>query len=118
MCEICLDVLSDPVQAVCCGQSFCSICIDKEKRGWCPHCREKLETFVDKKSIRLINELKICCPYHIDDKCDWKGSPSEVVDHLKQCSVKPVCCPLQCGKHVKPVCCPLQCGKQFEQRNL
>lgn len=104
-CEICLDILSNPVQTLCCGQSYCSGCIDMERRGRCPHCRETLKTFADKKSTRLISELEIYCPYHIDDKCDWKGSPSEVADHLKQCSIK-------------PVFCPLGCGKQFEQRNL
>ena len=104
-CDICLDVLNDPVQTTCCGQSYCSGCIDKERDKECPHCREKLETFVDKKSIRLINKLEIYCPYHIDNKCQWKGSPIRVTDHLKECIVK-------------PLPCPLECGKQFEQRNL
>lgn len=102
-CGVCLDVLSDPVQTICCGQSYCSGCIDEQKPGHCPHCKEALGTFCDKKSARLINELEVYCPYHI--KCDWKGYPSEVADHLKQCNIK-------------PVACPLGCGKQFEQKNM
>ena len=102
-CGVCLDVLNQPVQTICCGQSYCSGCIVEQKPRHCPHCNKALEMFSDKKSARLINELEVYCPYHI--KCDWKGYPSEVADHLKQCSIK-------------PVACPLGCGKQFEQKNL
>jgi len=104
-CAICLDVLNEPLQTSCCGESFCSSCIDKQKSEECPHCHEKLEMFTDKKSVRLINQLEIYCPYHIDNKCNWKGSPISVVDHLERCDVK-------------PVFCSLGCGNQFERRNL
>ena len=77
-CEICLDVLTDPVQTSCCGQSYCKDCINGLRKQVCPHCRENLEVFPDKKSVRFINELKIKCPYHIEDKCQWKGSSSEL----------------------------------------
>ena len=103
-CEICLDVLSDPVQTSCCGQSYCKDCIGKIKKPVCPHCRENLEVFPDKKSIRFINELEAKCPYHIMDKCQWKGSSSELKNHLKNCDIK-------------PVFCSLGCGKQFEKKN-
>lgn len=103
-CEICLDVLSEPLQTSCCGQSYCKECISKLKKKVCPHCRENLEVFPDKKSIRFINELKIKCPYHIENKCHWKGFSSELESHLKNCEVK-------------PVFCSLGCGMQFEKKN-
>ena len=49
-CEICLDVLSDPVQTSCCGQSYCKECISKLRKQACPHCRGNLEVFPDKKA--------------------------------------------------------------------
>ncbi|XP_065893870.1 TNF receptor-associated factor 5-like [Dysidea avara] len=100
-CEICLDVLDDPVMTICCGQSYCKECVGKVHNKVCPHCRGKIETFPDKKSVRLINELKICCPYHIDDKCQWKGAPSELLNHLKVCDIKPIMCPHGCDKQLE-----------------
>ena len=102
-CEICLDILSDPVQTSCCGQGYCKSCIDQVKNSVCPHCREILKVFPDKKCLRFINTLKIKCPYHTEDKCQWKGSSSALKDHLKLCGIK-------------PITCSLGCGKQFEKR--
>ena len=104
-CEICLDVLSNPVQTSCCGQSYCKNCIDQLQNNVCPHCRANLEIFPDRKSIRLINDLKIKCPYHIGRRCHWKGSPSELKSHLCKCDIKPIICVLGCGRH-------------FEKRNM
>ena len=103
-CEICLDVLCNPVQTSCCGQSYCKDCISQVKQKVCPHCREDLEVFPDKKSIRFINELEVRCPYHIEDKCQWKGCSSELNKHIKVCNYK-------------PVLCSLGCGRQFEKKN-
>ena len=96
-CEICLDVLRNPVQTSCCGQSYCRKCTSKLIKKVCPHCRAKLETFPDKKSIRLINDLEIKCPYYIK-KCHWKGCASELNNHFKDCLIKPIICILGCGE--------------------
>ena len=103
-CEICLEILNDPVQTTCCGQGYCKNCIAQVKSKICPHCRAKVEIFPDKKSIRLINDLEILCPYHIENKCRWKGSASELNNHLTNCDIK-------------PITCPLGCNKQFEKKN-
>jgi len=100
-CEICLDVLDDPVMTTCCGQSYCKECVRKLRYKVCPHCRGTIETFPDKKSVRLINELQIQCPYHIDNKCQWKGAASELLNHLKVCEIKPMKCPHGCGKQLE-----------------
>ena len=97
-CEICLDVLNDPVQTSCCGQSYCTNCIDQLQNKVCPHCRAALEFFPDKKSVRLINDLEIKCPFFIGKRCLWKGCASELKNHLKSCDIKPITCPLGCGK--------------------
>ena len=101
-CEICLDVLNDPVMTTCCGQSYCKGCVSKLCNKVCPHCREDIETFPDKRSVRFINELQIQCPYHIvENKCKWKGAPSELLNHLKVCETKPIKCPHGCGKQLE-----------------
>ena len=100
-CEICLDILNDPVQASCCGQGYCKNCIKQVKRKVCPHCRSKLEYYPDKKSLRLINDLQVKCPHHIEGKCQWKGSSSELKNHLKVCDIKPVTCSLGCSKQLE-----------------
>lgn len=50
-CKICLDVLNNPVQTSCCGQSYWKVCISKIKKQVYPHCTccENLEIFPDKK---------------------------------------------------------------------
>lgn len=97
-CEICLDVLNNPVQTSCCGQSYCKRCVDQLQNQVCPHCRADLEIFPDKKSIRLINDLEIKCPFFIGKRCRWKGCASELNNHLKNCDIKPLECSLGCGK--------------------
>jgi len=131
-CEICLDVLDDPVMTTCCGQSYCKGCIEKLRSKVCPHCRGRIETFPDKRSLRFINELQIQCPYHIDDKCRWKGAPSELQNHLKRCEIKPIMCPHGCGTKLEKksmiihtgclctlrmVCC-FYCCKKVTSKNL
>ena len=100
-CEICLDVLRNPVLTGCCGQSYCKDCIDKVKNKMCPHCRKTLETFPDKKSIRLINELEIKCRYFAEGKCQWKGSPAAFPNYITVCDFKQVNCPLGCGTQLE-----------------
>ena len=95
--------MSDPIQTSCCGQSYCRDCITQVKNKVCPHCRESLEVFPDKKSLRLINDLNIKCPYHIEDKCKWNGSISDLKNHLKLCNIKPIPCTLGCGKQFEKI---------------
>lgn len=100
-CEICLDVLRNPFLTGCCGQSYCKDCIDKVTNKTCPHCRKTLETFPDKKSIRLINELEIKCHYFAEGKCQWKGSPAAFPNHIVVCDFKQTNCPLGCGAQLE-----------------
>ena len=97
-CEICLEVLNDPAQTSCCGQGYCKNYLKQVKSKSCPHCCSKIEYYPDKKSLRMINDLQVKCPYHIEGKCQWKGSSLEPKNHLKVCDIKPVTCSLGCGK--------------------
>lgn len=97
-CEICLDVLNDPVQTSCCGRGYCKLCIDQVENKVCPHCCEMLKVFPDKKYLKLVYNLKIKCPYHNEGKCQWNGSSLELKDHLKVCDVKPITCSVGCGR--------------------
>ena len=58
-CEICLDVLNDPVQTSCCNQSYCKNCINQLQTQVCSHCCADLEIFPDKKVLGLLMILKL-----------------------------------------------------------
>lgn len=91
-CEICLEVINDPVLAKCCGQSFCQHCVQQLLQDKCPHCRhEPLNAEEDMKTFRILNNFKIKCPYYI--KCNWVGSKSDLKNHLTVCRHKPTPCP-------------------------
>ena len=89
-CGICLKVLRDAQQNVCCGQHYCETCLKQwlastthggEKT--CPHCRtENFQSFPNKEKIREINEFKIYCS-HRGKGCVWGGKLETLKGHLE-----------------------------------
>ena len=65
LCNVCLELCSDPQQAVCCGKLFCLGCIEKAKARnndkSCPCCRQPIKTFPDKRTEQEIGNLRIVC---------------------------------------------------------
>ncbi|XP_065886254.1 TNF receptor-associated factor 5-like [Dysidea avara] len=113
MCEICMDVLNEPLLTTCCGQSYCRECVNQLRQNTCPHCRDPLNTIEDKKSSRILSNTKIKCPYHLFNKCKWNGNTSDLKSHLTTCQFKPVTCAKKCGvsrerknidRHLKTEC--------------
>jgi len=41
--------------------------------------------------------MKMKCPYHIFNKCNWNGSTSDLKSHFTSCKFKPIPCPKKCG---------------------
>ena len=64
LCSVCLELCSDPQQAVCCGKLFCLGCIEKAKalNVSCPCCRQFLRTFPDKRTEQDIGDFRTVCP--------------------------------------------------------
>ena len=91
ICALCQDVVRKPLQTKCCGQVYCKVCINRLPRivrGMlgCPHCREKLEVFIDKRAENFVNNMKISC---INSKrgCSWMGQLTNLKGHLDNCKL-------------------------------
>ena len=93
-CLICKEIPNPnfAIEVVCCGHLFCKNCIEKwlDEQSYCPICKKEikynnnlLKNIKENNKIifRLINQLKIKCPY----ECEWKGNWEELENHLKIC---------------------------------
>ena len=107
-CSICTKVLRDPHLTVCCGQHYCSSCLDhwaktQAKPTRCLYCRQTTDFrhFLDKKMERKIKSLHVLC-VHGEDGCQWKGELRNVENHLERgCSYVQVDCSNKCGVLVR-----------------
>ena len=91
ICALCQDVVRKPLQTKCCGQVYCKVCINRLPRivrGMlgCPHCREKLEVFVDKRAENFVNNMKIFC-INAKGGCSWMGQLTNLKNHLDNCKL-------------------------------
>ena len=83
-CPICLLILREPYQVICCGKSFCRSCIESVKalNIPCPHCNETNFTdFPNKGYQQLIYQLKVRCT-HQKEGCKWTGELGALDNHL------------------------------------
>ena len=106
LCKICHYPARDPILAVCCGQSFCSCCLERYRQSKvinhssCPYCRDKnFQTVPDKRTGRCVLNLKVFCP-HKYQGCEWIGELRSMEDHMNKKSNNNIGCPfteLQCS---------------------
>lgn len=106
LCKICQYPARDPVLTECCGQNFCSCCLERYLQSTvinhdsCPYCREeKFQTMPDKKTGRHVLNLKVFCP-HKHQGCTWVGELRSMKDHVNENSNDIIGCPfteLQCS---------------------
>ena len=83
-CPVCLQILCEPYQTSCCGNSFCRVCIEKIKTDNkpCPTCKEEnFVTFHNKGLQRSLSEFHIYCS-HKQEGCEWKGELGQLDNHL------------------------------------
>ena len=83
-CPVCLQILCEPYQAPCCGNSFCRVCIEKIKNNNkpCPACREEnFVTFHDKRLQRSLYAFEVYCS-HKQEGCEWKGELGQLDNHI------------------------------------
>lgn len=97
-CSICTGIPypNECVQMACCGNLFCSLCINQwlTSNNSCPICKKKIEDndsdLLDVKTkvkfiYRQMRSLELLCPY----KCDWKGTYGDLIDdHMSTCNNK------------------------------
>ena len=82
-CPVCLLVLREPQQVMCCGYSYCQNCIQKIKLDGksCPNCSKEYDTFPDKRLKRTLYALRVYCVQRRLG-CEWEGELGELDRHL------------------------------------
>ena len=90
ICHVCTKPLRSPHLTSCCGQHFCEPCLDQwskksQAQGkCCPFCRSsgnEFQHFLDKKTKREIDELKVRCT-NSRKGCPWVGELGQLKVHL------------------------------------
>ena len=104
-CIICKNLADNPHQTECCGHTMCYNCADKWRRrnDSCPNCRlSPLDIVKDPRTKRYISSLTVYC-IHYESGCEWKGSVSNVSNHLHtKCRYEIVSCKREgCGAQVQ-----------------
>ena len=85
-CPVCLQIIRDPYQVTCCGNSFCCSCIQRIKADNkpCPTCNaEKISDFTDVRLKRSLYSFKVRCS-HQKDGCEWTGELGQLDVHLNK----------------------------------
>ena len=83
-CPVCLQVLRDPQQVTCCGNSFCKVCIDRVKKNGkpCPTCNVvAFSIFPNKGLRRTLGGFRVYCS-NKDEGCEWVGELGDIERHL------------------------------------
>lgn len=83
-CLICLLVLREPYQVICCGKSFCRVCIQRIKalNYPCPHCNSRqFSDFPNKGFQQALYQYTVLCTFK-SEGCEWKGELGDLDNHL------------------------------------
>ena len=107
ICVVCQALAHDPVQANCCGNIYCTRCIErwKTRSNSCPTCRSTeqskrpFKVFEDRNAHRCITNLTVYCPNR-KDGCGKEMDHSDIENHLTSdngCSFHIVECGNKCG---------------------
>ena len=104
MCKICTNLMLDPMECKKCSATFCSFCINHRrfhlKNKTCPECDASSMGIQHNKNLEdyLKEQLMVKCTH---DNCLLENisiSYTEFISsHAKQCYVKTVKCPMNCG---------------------
>ena len=116
-CPICLLVLREPYQAICCGKSFCKKCIErvKDRNGSCPTCKtENFFSYPNKGLKHSLYDFEVYCS-HKSKGCEWRGELRELDKHLNS---EPAADKSLEGCPFTVIRCPLCCEMNLPRRSL
>ena len=115
-CPICLLVLREPFQVVCCGKSYCKECVEQIKASTqdCPTCKVRnIFCYPNKGLQQSLYDIKVYCT-HKSKGCEWTGELRELDNHLNSdppadkflegCPFTVINCPLSCAGCETGVC--------------
>lgn len=82
-CPLCLRIVTEPYQVMCCGKNLCKLCIENVKASnqQCPSCKGSMKSFLNVGLRRVLSEIYIYCPYK-EKGCDWKGKLGNLNGHF------------------------------------
>ena len=112
-CTLCRLPSRDPYLSDCCGNIFCSSCLQASFQGGtksphsqgcpnpkCPNPRA-FTTFRNKQVERNVKDLKVFCT-NKSKGCTWQDKVSEISAHLtRNCQFEDVECTNQCGQMIQ-----------------
>ena len=116
-CPVCLLIIREPHQVICCGNSFCSSCIQRIKHSNkpCPTCSKiEFSDFPDKQLQRSLNTFKVYCS-HQKDGCEWTGELGQLDTHLNE---DPEPEKELEGCQFVEIHCFFKCGGQFQRHYI
>ena len=117
-CPICILILREPYQAICCGKSFCKTCINTVKTGRkpCPTCGKRgreFNLYPNKGLQQSLYDFQVYCT-HRSQGCEWTGELRELDSHLNSdppaekslygCPYAVIKCPLSCANGCDGIC--------------
>ena len=92
-CPICLDLLTDPAETLCCANLFCAGCLRGLTR--CPLCKQVLRQWrLNIPVQRILNELQVVCSFA---GCGQNIRRGDLKTHEGECEWMPVSCKYGCG---------------------
>ena len=82
-CPVCLQVLREPYQTICCGKSYCRVCIERLKTvsSICPCCKEAIKDFPNIGLQQSLYDFKVYC-VNRNQGCQWTGELRQLDKHL------------------------------------
>ena len=82
-CPVCLLVLKEPYQTICCGKSYCRVCIERLKadKNVCPCCKKDIEDYPNVGLRQSLYDFKVYC-INRSQGCQWTGELGQLDEHL------------------------------------
>ena len=83
-CPVCLQILREPYQVICCGKSFCRECIEQVKADNkpCPCCKQdSYNDYPNKALQQRLYEFHVHCS-NKGEGCEWTGELGQFDSHL------------------------------------
>ena len=90
-CPVCLHILREPYQVICCGKSFCKECIERTKEDGkpCPCCNhDEIKDFPNKGLQQPLYGFQVYCS-NKEKGCEWKGELGQLDNHLNLSQITP-----------------------------
>ena len=83
-CPVCLLVLREPYQTICCGKSYCRVCIERLKanRNICACCNRAIKEFPNIGLKQSLYDYKVYCINKKHWGCQWTGELRQLDEHL------------------------------------